>query len=54
MFHSSQDSVIGSNLRVTKLLVENTVQSNRKLGNRKNTENTGNTSCELDFSLSKL
>ena len=55
MFHSSQDSVNKSNQRVTKVFVENTVQSGSELGNSlKNTGNTGNTPCELDFSLTLL
>ena len=52
MLHSCWDSVDRPNLRVIKVLVENTVQSRSKLGNKlKNTGNTGNNSCELDFSL---
>ena len=48
MFHFFWDSVTMPNLRVTKVLVENRVQSKSKLGNNlKNTGNTGYTSCEL-------
>ena len=48
MFLSSWDPVSRPNLRVAKVLVENTVQSGNKLGNSlTNTGNSGNTSSEL-------
>ena len=55
MLHSSWDSVNRPYLRVTSVLVERIVQIGNKIENSlKNTGNTGNTSGELDFSLSKL
>ena len=50
MFHFSQDSVNRPIPWLTKVLVENIVQPGSKLENSlKNTGNTGNTSCEVNF-----